>query len=473
MTVGEKIQTYRKQLDMSQEELGQKLLVSRQTISLWEKNQTVPTIDNLIRLREIFGASVDEILGFENIEQNDENLPDESYRFIFSKEELNEIYRLQRKSIYKRPLIFTVICVLMIVFFIGSSAPDAVIGFSFGMFLIGVVSHIKGIRAYSKAWKNSIEKICKSTYEYKIFENYISISIYRENVKIRESKCFFTDIEQMQQFDKWLFLQFGGQSFIIRKSDLKENSAFYSYMYKNPLKITEKPTHNRWKVLSVILFVASLLSIFGALGLVSAVSSENHLFVENMWLFFLLTPIPIASIVLGFILKSKNYKYKKNVIVGIIMVALLCIYGSFSFMFANVYDHSDEPIIRTEQTIGIDIPEHKQISTQDWTKGTQSVSRGYIYYISDVYFENSAVADFEKQLAKDDKWLSSVSNDLIGITLPINDYGFYDYVLIYNVDTAEYNTPPNSSGKYRFINILYRSEKNQIKIVEYDIDYVE
>lgn len=473
MTVGEKIQMYRKQLDLSQEELGQKLLVSRQTISLWEKDQTVPTIDNLIRLREIFGVSVDEILGFENIEQNDENLPNESYRFTFSKQELNEIYRLQRKSIYKRPIIFTVLCILMIVFFIGSSAPDVMIGFSFGMFLIGAVSHIKGIRAYSKAWKNSTERICKSVYEYKVFENYISVNIYRENEKIRESKCFFTDIEQIQQFGKWLFLQFGGQSFIIRKSDLKENSAFYSYMYKNPSRITEKPMNNKWKVLSVILFVASLLSIFGALGLVAMVSSKNRLFVENMWLFFLLTPIPIASIVLGFVLKLKNYKYKKNIIVGIIMVALLCIYGSFSFIFANVYDHSEEPIVRAEQTIGINIPEHKQISTQDWTKGTQSVSRGYIYYTSDIYFENSAVADFEKQLAKDNKWLSSVSNDLIGITLPMNDYGFYDYVLIYNVDTTEYNTLPNGSGKYRFINILYRLEENQMKIVEYDIDYVK
>lgn len=473
MTVGEKIQKYRKDLNLSQEELGQKLLVSRQTISLWEKDQTVPTIDNLMRLSDIFEISVDEILNSENKEQNSEIQPNESYRFTFSKKELNEIYRLQRKSIYKKPIIFTVLCILVIVFFIGSSAPDVMIGFSFGMFLIGAVSHIKGIRAYSKAWKNSTERICKSVYEYKVFENYISVNIYRENEKIRESKCFFTDIEQIQQFGKWLFLQFGGQSFIIRKSDLKENSAFYSYMYKNPLKITEKNTHNKWKVLSGILFVASLLSILGALGLVAVVSSKNHLFVENMWLFFLLTPIPIASIVLGFVLKSKNYKYKKNIIVGIIMVALLCMYGSFSFIFANVYDHSEESIVRAEHTIGIDIPEHKQISTQDWTKGTQSVSRGYIYYTSDIYFENSAVADFEKQLAKDNKWLSSVSNDLIGITSPMNDYGFYDYVLVYNVDTAEYNALPNGSGKYRFINILYRLEENQMKIVEYDIDYVK
>ena len=333
MTVGEKIQEYRKDLNLSQEELGQKLLVSRQTISLWEKDQTVPTIDNLIRLREIFGVSVDEILGFETIEQNNEILPNELYRFTFSKEELSEIYRLQRKSVYKSPLIFTILCILMILFFIGSSAPDVMIGFAFGMFLIGAVSHIKGIRAYSKVWKNSTEQICKSVYEYKVFENYIRVNIYRENEKIRESKCFFTDIEQIQQFGKWLFLQFGGQSFIIRKSDLKENSAFYSYMYKNPSKIIEPPVSNKWRTIAIILFVASLLSIMGALALVGAVSNANGLFVENMWLFFLLTPIPITSIIFGFILKSKGYKYKKNIIVGFIMTFFLCIYGLFTFMF--------------------------------------------------------------------------------------------------------------------------------------------
>ena len=105
MTIGEKIQKYRKQLELSQEELGQKLLVSRQTVSLWEKDQTVPTIDNIKRLREIFGISVDELLGSEDAEQNDQILPCELYQFDFSKEELNEIYRLQKRSIYKKPVL--------------------------------------------------------------------------------------------------------------------------------------------------------------------------------------------------------------------------------------------------------------------------------------------------------------------------------------------------------------------------------
>lgn len=333
MTVGENIQNLRKGLGMSQEELGQKLLVSRQTISLWEKNQTVPTIDNLIRLKEVFGVSTDEILGFINKTQITKDEPNEAYRFNFKKTELNEIYRLQRKAVYKKPIIFTLLSVFLIILFIGSSAPSFMIGIAFGILFIGTVSNIKGIRKYNKTWKNSIERICASTYEYKIFEDYIIVNIYRKNEIIRTSKCCFTDIELIQQFDKWLFLQFGGQSFIIRKNELKENSAFYSYMYKNPSKTIENIIPNKWRVISIVLFVASLLSILGAIALVGAVSSVNNLFVESMWMFFLFTPIPIASAIFGFILKSKGYKYKKNIIAGIIVTFFLCIYGAFAFIF--------------------------------------------------------------------------------------------------------------------------------------------
>ena len=62
MSIGENIQHYRKERNLSQEELGQKLLVSRQTVSLWETDQTVPTLENLMRLKEIFGVSIDELL---------------------------------------------------------------------------------------------------------------------------------------------------------------------------------------------------------------------------------------------------------------------------------------------------------------------------------------------------------------------------------------------------------------------------
>ena len=145
----------------------------------------------------------------------------------------------------------------------------------------------------------------------------------------------------------------------------------------------------------------------------------------------------------------------------------------YELIFAFMYDHSDAPIIRVEQMMGIDIPAHLQISTHDWTKGSQSVTRGYIYSVSDVYFDDTAVEEFEQQLASDEKWLPSVPNALVGIISSMSNYGSYDYILIYNVDTSEFNTLPRESGTFRFINILYSSEDNKMQIIEYSIDYAK
>ena len=95
MTVGEKIQFYRKRIGLSQEELGQKMLVSRQTVSRWEMDKTLPTVDNLLRLREIFSVSIDDILSdAEPVEENAEK-PKESYVFQYGKNDLRAIFKKQ------------------------------------------------------------------------------------------------------------------------------------------------------------------------------------------------------------------------------------------------------------------------------------------------------------------------------------------------------------------------------------------
>ncbi len=333
MTVGEKIQTYRKRAGMSQDELGQKLLVSRQTISLWEKDQTVPTIDNLIRLREVFGVSFDDILCFESTDSTGEMEQNEAYTFRFTRDELNEIQTLQRKAMLVKPIVFAAISILLFISFLATYTDDFFVGCIFGICLFGAVAHIKAICAYNAAWKSSIERVGQSTYEYKVYDNYFQVSICRHNEKVYDAKCYFFDVEQFRKVGKWLILQIGGQLFIIRKNDLKENSAFFSYMYKTPSKVTEVKVRDKWGYASVALFVASILSPLSAMYLVTLVSAANELFVENMWLFFLLTPIPIASFVLGLMLKAKGYKYKKNIVVAIIITAILCIYGTFAFIF--------------------------------------------------------------------------------------------------------------------------------------------
>ena len=155
------------------------------------------------------------------------------------------------------------------------------------------------------------------------------------------------------------------------------------------------------------------------------------------------------------------------------MSVLLCTYGSFSFIFADVYSHSDEPILMAEETLSIDIPTPLRINTQDWTKGTQSIPRGYIYSTSDVYFDQSAVEDFESNLSGDSKWITDIPNEIIGITSYFCDIQKSDYYIIYNKDTKEYNKLPEESGTYVFINVLYNVENNTMKLVEYQIEYTK
>lgn len=56
----------RKEKGLSQEELADKLAVSRQAISKWERGESLPDTDNLIRLAKLYGVSIDEIVGIKD-----------------------------------------------------------------------------------------------------------------------------------------------------------------------------------------------------------------------------------------------------------------------------------------------------------------------------------------------------------------------------------------------------------------------
>ena len=62
MTFSEKISALRKQKGWSQEELAEKLMVTRQSVSKWESAQSMPDLDKLVQLSEALGVSTDYLL---------------------------------------------------------------------------------------------------------------------------------------------------------------------------------------------------------------------------------------------------------------------------------------------------------------------------------------------------------------------------------------------------------------------------
>ncbi len=474
MTTGERINFYRKNLGLSQEDLGQKLLVSRQTVSLWEKDQTVPTIDNLIRLKDIFGISVDEILGCADEKKGDVQLPEEAYFMSYSKSEANKISRYINKP-YTTRFIITVI--ITIIFFGSMDYTKETIvgaGIVFGIFIAITFSLIKAVVVNYRNFKIAKMRFLNSEFEYNVYQDYFTVTISKNGDFTAKYKYRFEKVDKLRDMGSFLLLLVDGRMFVLRKESLKANSMFFLMKNYSQEKaaVTEK-RYMMYKSILMVLFVASLLSLFIVMIIMGMLSSESYMFFQNSWVFFIVLPIPVSSLIMGIIFKKRGYRCKKNIVAGIIFAFLLCIYGSTSFLTAEMYDHSDTAIIKVEEALDIEIPEPKQIDTQNWSDSEQTNTRGFIYYTSDVYFTESDVEGFEKEIEENPTWLKSVPNDLVGITSPLYDFYNGSYFIVYNVDTKQINELPEDSGKYRFYYIAYDDDGNCMKIDEYDIDYVK
>ncbi len=82
MKINEKIYSLRKQHNLSQEELADKLNVSRQTVSKWELGESNPDSDKIVPLCDLFGITTEELLRdrkiekIEETEESEERSPD-------------------------------------------------------------------------------------------------------------------------------------------------------------------------------------------------------------------------------------------------------------------------------------------------------------------------------------------------------------------------------------------------------------
>ena len=61
--LAQNLSKYRKAANLTQSELGEKLSYSDKSISKWERGEGVPDVSVLIRLSELYGVSLDELLG--------------------------------------------------------------------------------------------------------------------------------------------------------------------------------------------------------------------------------------------------------------------------------------------------------------------------------------------------------------------------------------------------------------------------
>ena len=113
MILAEKILLLRKSNKWSQEELAEKMNVSRQSISKWESAAAIPDINRILELSKLFGVTTDYLLkdDIENTEYSDEYEADNRVRvslqetsdFLKSRTGLWKTNRIGRDALYFGP----------------------------------------------------------------------------------------------------------------------------------------------------------------------------------------------------------------------------------------------------------------------------------------------------------------------------------------------------------------------------------
>lgn len=99
MSLQVKIVLLRKQKGWSQEELAYQLDVSRQAVSKWESGSSIPEIDNIVQMSELFNVSLDYLLkgSDDDLATNDSKIATK----VVSKEEARKFIDLTKRMIWK------------------------------------------------------------------------------------------------------------------------------------------------------------------------------------------------------------------------------------------------------------------------------------------------------------------------------------------------------------------------------------
>ena len=95
MALGERIKECRQSTGLSQEKVAELVGVSRQAVTKWEMNQSAPNTENLFKLAEIFGTTVDMLL--DSTDSNKQSSAEQIY-YLYKMEEEKKNANKRRKT---------------------------------------------------------------------------------------------------------------------------------------------------------------------------------------------------------------------------------------------------------------------------------------------------------------------------------------------------------------------------------------
>jgi transcriptional regulator with XRE-family HTH domain len=127
MDFNNRLYQLRKQKGLSQEELANRLNVSRQTVSKWEVGDSTPDMEKLIAMSDLFDVSLDKlVMGKE--EEKDQEAPKSEFVTVINEKVLTDKNKKKAKSVLKiiaiiAGVVLAIDAISMLIFFLISGFP--------------------------------------------------------------------------------------------------------------------------------------------------------------------------------------------------------------------------------------------------------------------------------------------------------------------------------------------------------------
>lgn len=155
MNLGEKLFELRKAKKLTQDEVAEKLNVTRQTVSKWETNQSTPDFDKIVPISELFEIGVEELLTGKVKEEN-EQTKEEIKEKVLTKQEAKE----KSAKVVSGSIFIYILAVALIMILIPVKHVNPIIASSIFLILIGwgTARIIKNYMSMPKFEKTKEEK---------------------------------------------------------------------------------------------------------------------------------------------------------------------------------------------------------------------------------------------------------------------------------------------------------------------------
>lgn len=466
MTFGQQIQQLRKEKELSQDKLASMLYVTRQSVSQWENDKAMPSVDLLLKLSQIFNITVDRLLGKEA--EPETPFADGSI--------IKENKAIAKTMHYQYASTITVLCASLIGIAIINLLyftlwPIAFEGisyrytFSFNLLLqiilaaVGLitVSILLTLRAINT--KRAIQNVNTFSEKIEFFGDHFTI-FGADNSPI---SFFYVNLRRIFENDNYyIFMMQNKNVLCVNKRSVGENTEKLS----NQLKICKNYRHKKLVIghyrsicasasrkliiICNILFVLSLISVTVFSFIKAHLLVNYHLGLPIRWIISLLPfVIPLSAAVLGIILTVKKIKAKRLIIVGTICVLSVSFIAGYNYQFMtynfNLREVTPEQFLATMESKGLTVEETNREHPDDYLWDCYTVkSDDESYEITYMHFMEHVHGD--ALVAATKAYGNFMMNEQL---LAKNDYRNSYLNLIYN----SFYTHKSTNGRYCYISM--------------------